>query len=49
MHGQLQRGSTSKDCFKLIRYLQDMLLMLPTYFCGNMSNSFKAIAIYDTF
>ena len=40
-------GNVGGTVFKLLRYIQDMMLMIPTDFCADSSTGLKDMAIYD--
>ncbi len=42
-------GTVGGAVFKLPGYLRDMMLMIPTDFCADMSNGSEDIAMYHKF
>lgn len=42
-------GTLGGAVFRLLRYLRDMVSIIPTDFCADMSNGLKYIAVYDRF
>lgn len=40
-------GTLGATMFKLLRYLQGRLSMIPIKFCEDMSNHLNEIALYD--